>query len=104
VVQQLASDERVQVTDDGVLAFESEGLLKGAGGWEAVVKFKVEFDGVEYVELAEGRGTGDGVGVHGCWVVGASAQCPGPIHCLPPAAFSAASATSDNAIWIASMG
>ena len=57
MVQQLASDERVQVTDGGVLAFESEGLLEGASGGEV----DVAFDEVEDFSLAEGWGTGDWV-------------------------------------------
>jgi hypothetical protein len=64
VVQQLASDERVQVTDGGVLAFESELVLDFAGGGETFVDFMEESDVVEDFSLAEGRGTGDWVGVH----------------------------------------
>jgi hypothetical protein len=41
VVQQLASGERVQVTDGGVLAFESDGTLEGAGGGEVRECLKV---------------------------------------------------------------
>ena len=49
------------MTDGGVLAFESEGLLEGASGWETFVDFVEESDVVEDFSLAEGRGTGDWV-------------------------------------------
>jgi len=64
VVQQLASDERLQVAHGGVLTLEAEGLLEGAGGGESFVDFVEEGDVVEDLSLAEGWGTGDGVGVH----------------------------------------
>ena len=42
MVQQLASDERVQVTDGGVLAFEIEADLKVSGRRHFAVLFDVQ--------------------------------------------------------------
>jgi hypothetical protein len=51
------------VTDGGVLAFESELVLDTAGGWEVIQEVFVR-DKFQDFLLAEGWGTGDGVGVH----------------------------------------
>lgn len=61
MVQELASDERLEVAHGCVLALEAESLLHGAGGGEAFVDFVEEDDVVEDLLLLGGGWTGDGV-------------------------------------------
>ena len=58
LVQELASDERLEVAHGCVLALEAESVLNGAGGRKAFVDFVEEGDVVENLLLFGGGWTG----------------------------------------------